>query len=160
MADRIVVMDQGRIRQIGAPMALYAHPADRFVAAFIGSPSMNFLPGTITGTGAQLTLDLGRAAKPFTLTPRGQSAAKGPADLGIRPEHATLTAPDATDATLPARIRLVERLGNQTLVHLETAAGPFTLQGPGDLPAKPGDQTALSFDPSRAHVFGPDGKAI
>ena len=51
-------------------------------------------------------------------------------ELGVRPKHATLTAPDAPDAVLPARIRLVERLGNQTLVHRETVAGPVTLLGP------------------------------
>jgi multiple sugar transport system ATP-binding protein len=160
MADRIVVLDQGRIRQVGAPMDLYSHPADRFTAAFIGSPSMNFLPGMITASGAGLTLALGPGTRPFTTRPRQPGPASGPAELGIRPEHATLTSPDAPEAILPARIRLVERLGNQTLVHLETSAGPVTLQGPGDLPARPGDQPSLAFDPTRAHVFGPDGKAI
>ena len=164
MADRIVVLDQGRIRQVGAPMELYSRPADRFVAAFIGSPSMNFLPATIiasgTATGPQLTLDLGAGARPFTLTPRNPAPQATKVELGIRPEHASLAAPGAADAALPARIRLVERLGNQTLVHLETVAGPFTLQGPGDLPARPGDQVALTFDAARAHVFGQDGKAL
>ena len=161
MADRIVVLDQGRIRQVGAPMELYAHPADRFVATFIGSPSMNFLPAKVTASGSTLTLDLGPGTKPVTLRPRHpQPNPPTKADLGIRPEHATLTAPGAPNATLPARIRLVERLGNQTLVHLETPAGPFTLQGPGDLPGNTGDQTALALDASRAHVFGPDGAAI
>ena len=159
MADRIVVMDQGRIRQIGAPMELYAQPADRFVAAFIGSPSMNFLPASVTASGPLITLTLA-AGQPFTLTPRAPTSLQGQADLGIRPEHATLTSPEAANATLPARIRLVERLGNQTLVHLETPAGPFTLQGAGDLAAKPGDQPSLAFDPTRAHVFGPDGRAL
>ena len=160
MADRIVVLDHGRIRQVGAPMELYAHPADRFVAAFIGSPSMNFLPATVTASGPSLTLDLGPGARPFTVTPRHPAPDIPKADLGIRPEHVTLTTPDAADAVLPARIRLVERLGNQTLVHLETSAGPVTLQGAGDLPARPGDQTALAFDATRAHAFGPDGKAL
>ena len=160
MADRIVVLDQGRIRQVGAPMTLYAHPADRFVAAFIGSPSMNFLPGAITASGARLTINLGPDTKPFTLTPRTPTTRSGPAELGIRPEHASLTSPDSPEATIPGRVRLVERLGNQTLVHLETAIGPFTLQGPGDLAAKTGDQPSLAFDPTRAHVFGPDGRAI
>ena len=160
MADRIVVLDHGRIRQVGAPMELYSRPADRFVAAFIGSPSMNFLPATVTGTGAQLTLDLGAGARLFTLTPRQPTHSATKVELGIRPEHVTLTAPDAPNAVLPARIRLVERLGNQTLVHLDAAPGPVTLQGPGDLPARSGDQVALAFDAARAHAFGPDGQAM
>ena len=161
MADRIVVLDQGRIRQVGPPMDLYANPADRFTATFIGSPSMNFLPATVNANGPSLTLALGPDTTPFMMTPRKpQPNPPTTVDLGIRPEHATLTAPDAATATLPARIRLVERLGNQTLVHLVTPAGPFTLQGPGDLPAKPGDQTALAFDQTRAHAFGPDGLAL
>ena len=161
MADRIVVLDQGRIRQVGAPMELYANPADRFVATFIGSPSMNFLPAKVIAAGATLTLDLGPGTAPFTLPPRRpQTGLPAKADLGIRPEHATLAAPNAPEAILPARIRLMERLGNQTLVHLETPAGPFILQGPGDLAGKVGDQAALALDPARAHVFGPDGAAI
>ena len=64
------------------------------------------------------------------------------------------------DAALPGRIRLVERLGNQTLVHLETAAGPFTVQGSGDLPAKLGDNVALILDATRCHVFGRNGAAL
>ena len=160
MADRIVVLDHGRIRQVGAPLDLYSQPADRFVAAFIGSPSMNFLPATITAADQGLTLDLGAGARPFTLTPRSPTPQATKVELGVRPEHASLVAPDAPGATLPARIRLVERLGNQTLVHLETVAGPFTLQGPGDLPARPGDQVALAFDSTRALVFGQDGRAL
>ena len=159
-ADRIVVLDHGRIRQVGAPMDLYSRPADRFVAAFIGSPSMNFLPATVTGTGAQLTLDLGAGARLFTLTPRQPTHSATKVELGIRPEHVTLTAPDEPNAVLPARIRLVERLGNQTLVNLDAAPGPVTLQGPGDLPARSGDQVALAFDAARAHAFGPDGQAM
>ena len=159
MADRIVVLDQGRIRQVGTPMDLYKSPADRFVAAFIGSPSMNFLPASVTASGAQLTLDIGAGTRPLTLTPRHPSTATK-VELGIRPEHITLTAPDAPEATLPSRVRLVERLGNQTLIHLETVAGPVTLQAAGDIDTRPGDQPGLAFDATRAHAFGPDGRAL
>ena len=121
MADRICVLHQGQIRQIGAPMEVYARPADRFVAAFIGSPSMNFLPAGVLVSGATVPLDLGAGSAPFTLTPRRagpdrsrrawrQARARG---LGV---------PRRVGAMLAGRVRLVERLGNQTLVHLETAA--------------------------------------
>ena len=156
MADRIVVLDQGVIRQVGAPMELYSQPADRFVAAFIGSPSMNFLPAKVVSGGEMLRLALGPDAKEVVLKPRRAgpvSAAE--VDLGLRPEHVTLVAPDAPEAVLAARVRLVERLGNQTLVHLDTPAGAVTLQGAGDLAARPGDLASLAFDAARAHAFAP-----
>ena len=159
MADRIVVLDQGRIRQVGSPMDLYNHPADRFVAAFIGSPSMNFLPATLTGNGERLGLAL-HGGKSLSLVPRQLSDATGAVELGVRPEHATLTAPDAPDTAIQGMIKIVERLGNQTLVHLEAPGGLFTLQGPGDIAAKVGEAAGVTFDTSRAHVFGPDGRAL
>ena len=158
MADRIVVLDQGRIRQVGAPMELYNRPADRFVAAFIGSPSMNFLPATLTGTGTMLTLSL-TGGKDLRLEPRPISQT-GEVEIGVRPEHATLTPPDAPEAHVLAIVKLVERLGNQTLVHLNTPSGIFTLQGSGDLIAKVGDAVGIVFDTSRIHVFGSDGRRL
>ena len=157
MADRIVVLDQGRIRQVGAPMDLYNQPADRFVAAFIGSPSMNFLPATASASGAELAVTI-QGGRTLTLTPRHPTRISGAVELGIRPEHAMLVDPEAAD--LPARIKIVERLGNQTLVHMDTSAGLFTLQGPGDIKAEVGETVGLAFDKARAHVFGPGGAAL
>lgn len=150
MADRIVVLDQGRIMQVGAPLDLYERPANRFVAAFIGSPSMNFLPTRISASGnGSVTLDLG-----LTL-PRPNSLPPGtPVDLGIRPEHATLGM-----GNLPGLVRLVERLGNQTLVHLEPPAGPMTVQGPGKLAVKIGDRPTIGLDPDQCHLFDASGDA-
>ena len=161
MADRIVVMDQGRIQQIGAPLELYNHPANKFVARFIGSPSMNLLPATVTDV-ADTALTLGLGAGHFTFKPRGTAATQigQPADLGIRPEHARLVDPASPDAVLPGKMRLVERLGNQTLVHLETPCGGFVLQGGGELVARTGDLTALAFDATRAHGFDAAGQVI
>ncbi len=159
-AGRIVVRDQGRIRQVGAPMEPDAHPADRCVTPFIGSPLTNFLPAIVIAFGTSLPLDPDPGARRFTLNPRQPVPDIPRADLGTRPDHVTLTASDAAEAVLPSRIRLVERPGYQTLGQLETTAGPVTLQGVGDLPARPGDQTALAFDATRAHAFGPDGKAL
>lgn len=161
MADRIVVMDQGRIQQIGAPLQLYNRPANKFVASFIGSPSMNILPGIVTDIAKNsLTLHLGTSH--FTLQPRGPATLQNgePIELGIRPEHAHLVDPSSPDAVLPGKIRLVERLGNQTLVHLETPCGGFILQGGGELEGKTGDLTALAFDASRAHGFDAEGRVI
>ncbi|TWI29873.1 ABC transporter ATP-binding protein [Paracoccus sulfuroxidans] len=130
LADRIVVLNAGRIAQIGSPMELYNRPANRFVAGFIGSPSMNFL-----------------AAERSGLTPPA-----GAVELGIRPEHIALA-----DHGIPARVTHVERLGHETLVHTDGEAGHITLRlvGEHDLPV---DQPVhLRPDPARAHWFGPDG---
>ena len=161
MADRIVVMDQGRIQQIGAPLELYNHPANKFVATFIGSPSMNILAASVTQfDNGKLTLDLGAGQVSLTVQ-SGTSALVGQTvDLGIRPEHARFVDTASPEAVLPAKVRLVERLGNQTLVHLDTACGAFILQGPGELMAKTGDLTALAFDMDRAHAFGGGGKRL
>jgi multiple sugar transport system ATP-binding protein len=113
----------------------------------------------LIGNGDALTLTL-RGGQSLRLVPRAPSQATGAVEVGVRPEHATLTALDAPEAALQAKIRMVERLGNQTLVHLDTPCGLFTLQGPGDLAAKAGEAAGLALDPTRAHVFGADGVAI
>ena len=153
MADRIVVLDHGRIMQVGAPLDLYERPANRFVAAFIGSPSMNFLPTTVKAVTADtVQLDFGGITLPrqnCRLTPGTK------VDLGIRPEHATL----GPSGTLPGHVRLVERLGNQTLVHLETPSGQMTVQGPGKLAIKIGDRPMIALDPDQCHLFDVKGDA-
>ena len=161
MADRIVVMDQGRIQQIGAPLDLYNHPANKFVATFIGSPSMNILPATVAQfANGKLTLDLGASKLSLTVQSGTSDLVGQIVDLGIRPEHAHLLDPSNPDAVLPAKVRLVERLGNQTLVHLETDMGVFVLQGSGDLAVKTGDHTALALELGCAYVFGADGRTL
>jgi ABC-type sugar transport system ATPase subunit len=156
-------LDQGVIMQVGAPMQLYEKPANRFVAAFIGSPSMNFLPARVADveSPSRISIELAEGAGKFTLNTRGLAPAVGSSvELGIRPENATLVNVGSADAAVAGRVRLVERLGNQTLVHLDTEAGIFTLQGAGNLQVTIGDQTALQFDEHRAHVFAQDGGAL
>jgi len=112
MADRIVVMHQGRIQQMGPPLQIYNEPANRFVAGFFGVPSMNFLegelrpaPGGLVFQAPALRLVLPRATMPG-----------GPATLGVRPEHLRLA--DGPDGW-PATVSLVEPLGDETLVFLD-----------------------------------------
>jgi ABC-type sugar transport system ATPase subunit len=130
MADKIVVMNGGEVQQIGGPMDLYDTPANRFVAGFIGNPAINFLPGAVLGLTA--------------------------AELGLRPEHLRL-APE-TGAQLSGTVRLVERLGNQTLVHVATPAGMVCVQGAGRLSASIGDAVGLDFDRDQALYFDADGR--
>ena len=155
MADRIVVMDRGRIRQIGAPMDLYDRPADRFVAGFIGSPAMNFLAATGHREGLELTGTRTVLALPADCrrAPPGEAL-----EAGIRSEHCGLAAPGA--GRLAARVRLIERLGNHALVHVETDAGPMTLQAPGRTGVTIGEAVGVQLDAGQLHVFDAAGQRL
>ena len=110
LADRIVVMNDGRIEQVGTPMELFNNPANVFVAGFLGSPPMNQMKGTLTETGAQVG--------DTEIKINGSTAAYAGRDVivGIRPEHVTLT--DEGNATaLPIALDLVEPLGSEALLH-------------------------------------------
>jgi multiple sugar transport system ATP-binding protein len=125
MADRIVVLKDGRIEQVGPPMELYRRPATPFVAGFIGSPRMNF----ITGAEAEKL---------------------GAEVVGIRPEHLRIEA----GGPWLANVRHVEHLGSETLVHTEgDAVGPLTLKVDGELDLAPGAVVAVAFDASDLHRF-------
>ena len=130
MADKIVVMNGGEVQQIGGPMDLYDNPANRFVAGFIGNPAMNFLPGAAIGLSAH--------------------------EIGLRPEHIRLVS--APEAALSGHVRLVERLGNQTLVHVATPGGILCVQGAGRLSATIGDSVGLAFDADQALHFDDQGR--
>jgi multiple sugar transport system ATP-binding protein len=143
MADRIAVMNEGALMQVARPMDLYHHPANRFVASFIGSPSMNFFDGAIEDGAYRmpgLTLPLtGRLAK--------ARSSPGEAVLGLRPEHISLD--DGADG-VNARALVVEPMGNEILVHLELEAGPAIARlGPERMP-----EAGASY---RVHLRGEEG---
>ncbi len=136
LASKIVVLNQGNIAQIGSPVDLYNKPANRFVASFIGSPAMNFLPVSVLGV-----------------------APHGITEIGARPEHVKLVAPRNSQASLTGIIQLVERLGNATAIHVETPAGTITaLTGP-ESDADAGTETGLAFDTGKMIGFDADGEA-
>ncbi len=151
LADRIVVMRAGRIEQIGSPMDLYEHPANLFVAGFIGSPAMNILPGRAGPAPGQVTLAEGTIVD----TGADTGAAGVPVKLGIRPEDLSL---DPTRTPLVSgTVAVVERLGEVTLVHVETAAsGTVMAKLPGDMAPRRGDMLALCARTEKLHVFGDD----
>ena len=149
LADRIVVLDAGRIAQIGTPKELYNSPSDLFVAQFIGSPKMNVMPcGFADG---QFTLEGGRGAS-FD----GKAA---PAHLGIRPEHITFCETGAGHCD--GQVEVVEYLGADCFVFVD--CGPLSVvnvrvSGVEDF--KVGQNVGLNFDPDHLHFFGSDGKAV
>jgi len=160
LADKIVVLDKGMISQVGSPLELYNHPANKFVAAFIGSPSMNFFGvdvSSASGGAANVVLPGGRKAR---VRVRGKSGVDAPVELGVRPEHLSLVRPDDPAAALNGAIRIVEHLGNATLLYVDTPAGELIVQGEGNLAAKPGEAVGLTMSEDSVHLFGASGAAL
>ena len=145
MADKIVVLRAGRVEQVGAPLELYHHPANQFVAGFIGSPRMNFLPGRVAG-GAVAADGLG----PVAAAGHGALRDGDALVIGVRPEHLELE-PGGT----AARVAAVEQLGGLSYVRLDLH--DVTVQLAGQTRLAPGDQVGLRVPPDKLHVFTADG---
>ena len=156
LADRIVVLDKGQISQQGSPLELYNTPANRFVASFIGSPAMNFLAAqaVMAANGLSITLANGATLSLPACPVNGQ------VELGIRPEHIHLTAPDDPRATLKGRASVVEQLGNTTYVYLDTPSGQMIVEAGGGVQIAPGTLVGLQFDAEKLHVFDSAGQAL
>jgi ABC-type sugar transport system ATPase subunit len=151
MADRVVVMNAGKIEQAAAPMEIYRKPASLFVARFIGSPAMNVLEaeldvgGARLKDGARIVLPPQRAAQP------GRRIA-----LGLRPEAVRL-APDG----LPARVETVEPLGQEIVAEFSSGAGRLWSRLPPNTDLRAGAQVRIALDGMQAHLFDPDtGRAL
>jgi multiple sugar transport system ATP-binding protein len=146
MADYVVVMRDGNIEQRGTPLELYDMPANRFVAGFIGSPAMNFVPATVGGDGRSLVVDIVgglRIGLSRSLEPGRKVIA------GLRPEHLALS---ASDAALRVPVGIVESTGFTT--YISTATDPeLTVVETGRRSVKAGDLIGLSIDAGKVHVF-------
>lgn len=145
MADRIVVMHSGHIEQIGTPLELYDSPANLFVAGFIGSPSMNIVEGTVSGS--RFTLPGGQAIELGTV-PSGVS--DGSYKLGVRPEHLRLD-PNG----VKAEILVIEPTGSETQVALRVGDSDMVGVFRERITAKPGESITVSFAPETLHLFDP-----
>ena len=161
LADRIVVLDHGVISQVGSPMDLYDRPANKFVASFIGAPSMNFVPVqrlSINGREAAVTLP---GSSEFALTTRtAVPDANEGYEVGIRPEHIKIKPPGDPRASLDGAVEILERLGNATIMYVATPAGRLVVQDEGHVSTAVGDNVSLVFDGTRAHLFSPDQTAV
>jgi multiple sugar transport system ATP-binding protein len=147
MADRIVVMRAGAVEQVGRPLDLYDHPANTFVAAFIGSPSMNLLSGAyregafVTESGVSLPLPDGAPEHART--------------YGIRPEHLELTS-----AGISAMVNVVEPTGADTHVLVRIGTDDMTVLARDRVDVEPGQTVHLKPDLARLHLFDSDGRLI
>ncbi len=158
LADKIVVLDEGRIQQVGAPLDLYHNPQNLFVAGFIGSPKMNLLTVNATGTG-QGQISVSSDDMTTTDFAIGETITTETIVMGIRPQSLKLVFPE--EATLPAEVRIVEHLGNETVINAQLNSGQEVLAiVPGDAHLKPGEKIGLAFDTEDAHLFHPSGPRI
>jgi multiple sugar transport system ATP-binding protein len=160
LADKIVVLREGRVEQIGAPLDLYRRPANLFVAGFIGSPKMNFLSGTLTGRQdglAQVRLPSGEIVR--VAVDAARSTAGETVTIGVRPEHFAL---DARDNVIAAKVKFVERLGPTTFAYAEAAgaAEDIVVHLPPDSAPCIGEALAPCVAPEAAHLFDAEGKAF
>jgi multiple sugar transport system ATP-binding protein len=156
LATRIAVMNKGRIEQLAAPMEIYHRPSTRFVAGFVGSPAMNFLPVTRLpddAGGAGVRLPGGAVMR--TAVPPWPSIG-GELTLGVRPEALTLQA----QGELSGRAEVVERLGERTLVHVLLDDGTLVVaEAQRDSPVSAGEPIALQISPRHVHLFDAAGTA-
>ena len=133
MADRIVVLNAGKIEQVGSPLELYNSPDSLFVAGFIGSPTMNIFGDAL-------------------------AAKHGAHAIGIRPEHVSLS---DKGADAQGQVLIAEHLGSDTFLHVDVPGhGRATVRTPGEVTAEPGAAVGLTFDPARIHRFDRTGRAM
>ena len=156
LADRIVVMNDRRIQQVGPPMEIYSRPANIFVAQFVGTPAMTLAPAKLVDGGGEFaTLQLSDGSVVETKVPRAGLPADGDLRIGLRPEAVRVG--DGNGA-IKANAELVERLGERTLIYATLADGQaITAEDQGHSSVKMGDEVPLQINGALAHVFGPDG---
>ena len=157
LADKIVVLKDGRVMQIGTPMELYHEPANLFVAGFLGAPSMNFLKVTVEAVEGQTARVGNGALDPITVSTRGHSFAAGEtAILGVRPQYLHPVADD--EGQLHGSIVLTERLGAETIVEVTLKDGEKLIAALSeDRIYAPGQRIGFDFDPDRALLFPTEG---
>ncbi len=158
MGDRIAVMRDGLLQQVGSPQELYDHPVNVFVAGFIGSPAMNFATTKTEGKdlilgGAKLVL-AGDQARAADSRPDGADVL-----IGFRPEHIELANGQESDAVrFPAKVDVVEYLGNEELVHAQAEGHEIVALLPSDKKVSVGDTVTFAVPMEKLHVFDPDSE--
>ena len=155
LADRIAVMRGGVIQQLDSPKTIFNRPRNLFVAGFIGSPSMNFVAGSLIGEGAAAVFDTGEAQIPIRgYEPEGAGLANGPAVLGVRPEHIRIEpAEGAAGPDFTAVVDVIETMGTDSLVWLTHAGKPFSVRVEANKAPQRGETVAVYLDMGRASLF-------
>lgn len=160
LADKVVVLNGGRIEQVGSPMELYHHPANLFVAGFLGTPKMGFLKGRasrVEASGCEVELDAG--CRLFLPVSGATLKAGDPVTLGIRPEH--LNRGSEGNCQLTVKADVSERLGSDTYCHVVTGNGEqLTMRIRGDFTPRYGESLSLTLEAAHCHLFDSSGQAV
>jgi multiple sugar transport system ATP-binding protein len=170
LADKIVLLHAGAdtakfgsIAQVGAPLDLYHRPKNRFVAGFIGSPRMNFLPARVVSNGVESVLvALDGTNEQLQVLVNGESLeANQPVTLGIRPEHLEPASSAGTSQHITRTVSLVEQLGEHSYLHLDQPGGSVLVaKAPGDRTPENSAQVLFNVPPASCHLFTEDGLAV
>jgi ABC-type sugar transport system ATPase subunit len=157
LGEKIIVLNHGKIQQLGSPSSIYKRPANTFVAGFVGSPPMNFIEGKLDN-GAAVLQGAGFSINLKTLLSRSFSEyANQPLTVGIRPEDLHQTVADR--ALIQGEVDIVEYLGSDGYVHLRREGLEIVARAPSDFSAHRGETLHLTVDPDRVHLFS-QGKRI
>ena len=159
MADKIVVLRAGKIEQVGTPLDLYNKPANKFVAGFIGSPQMNFVPVTVGSVnGADISVHLPGGGTTVVSRPGAAVTRDSALTLGVRPEHVRITEGNAP-GSMPLRVEQVEHLGGHSLLY-GTVVGAdgarVTAHVDGQTNVRAGGTVAVTVPPAACHLFSAD----
>jgi ABC-type sugar transport system ATPase subunit len=157
MADRIVVLRAGRVEQIGTPLELYNHPRNRFVAGFIGSPQMNFLPARLVSAqpgSARIAIDGVEEATSPALAIDPNAPADAAVAVGIRPEHVRLDRSDPASIGVSVTIERLEQLGAASFLYCRLpSGGPLTVHAAGQVSHRAGETIAVQLPVAAIHLF-------
>jgi multiple sugar transport system ATP-binding protein len=155
LADRIAIMRGGRILQLDTPNEIYNRPASKYVAEFIGSPTMNFFEGTLEENGGTYSFRTSEQAFPLDgYTFQNGPPAAGDGWFGIRPEHmASGAEAEAAPVRMEGQVELVEPLGSDTLARFTSHGRTLWIRMDGQAAISPGDKLQVGFDPARANIF-------
>jgi len=158
MADKIVVLQGGIVEQAGTPLELYHHPRNLFVAGFIGSPKMNFLPVTVNAVDqAGATVQLPGGGTVTVPVQPGRLRPGNAVTLGVRPEHLQ----PSDEGELVSEVTVVERLGGETFLYTQLASGEMmVVQADGEIPTRAHERIAVKLNPVTCHLFDGSGIAV
>ncbi len=163
MGQRIAVMRDGRIQQVGGPTEVYDTPSNTFVATFMGAPPMNLIGGSLVRDNGQVSFrfegyELAVHPEVTRIAPEVLEGAIGDAQLGVRPEHLKLGSPETEG--LPGVVRFLEPVGSDLFVSVNVAGHPVQVRTPPDTQVSTGSNVRLVFDPARSHIFGSDSQNL
>ncbi|MEO6921350.1 MAG: sn-glycerol-3-phosphate ABC transporter ATP-binding protein UgpC [Collimonas sp.] len=160
LADKIVVLSAGRVEQVGSPQQLYHHPANRFVAGFIGSPKMNFIDGKVVAIGGNgVLVELASGGRQSVAVDGSSLQIGAEVSIGVRAEHLML---DAQTPMLKAKFTVLEALGDFSYLYADSSVSeePLVLRVADTVNMQRGSEIGVSADPQRCHLFDQSGRAL